>query len=182
MALPLAALAAVQAAPAIIGMFQKTKKSPQERMMESNLTQATDLSNLMMNPNDPRYKSLVENESQGIQQNFLSTLRDLIEANRRQALMGRQQIFDPERRDESMFSAITKGKQQAHQQANDNVLNRIRQSIMGLYSAQGGLGKLADIENQRRAGRRQDVLGGLSAGSKLMGMPNFQNLFSGGAQ
>jgi hypothetical protein len=51
MVLPLAipiAMAAAQAIPAVAGMFQKNKKTPQERAAESNLNQANDYINLSM--------------------------------------------------------------------------------------------------------------------------------------
>lgn len=168
MPLPLLAAAGIAAVPGIIGLFQKNNKTPGERASEGYLNQANDYTNLSMNPGDPRYKAMVDNEKQGIQNDFLSTLRDMVEANRRQASMGRTQFFDPERRDETMFSAITKGKQQADQQANSNVLNRINMAINNLRGNSVAMGGIAKMEVDRRGQKRQQNLAGLSAGGKLM--------------
>lgn len=166
MPLPIAVQAGITAAPAIIGLFQKTKKTPQERAAEGSMAQAQDLINLSMNPNDPRFKTMLENESFGIRQGFLQQLRDTIEANRRQALMGRQQFFDPERRDESMFSAVNQAGQQAQIQARSNVLNNINNTIQKLQNQSTGYGNLAKFEADRRNQKRQTMLGGLSAAGK----------------
>jgi hypothetical protein len=162
MPLPLVIGAALAAAPGIIGMFQKTKKTPQEREAEALAAQARDYTNLMMNPDDPRYKAMVTQEQQGLKQNYLGNLRDVIEANRRQAIMGRQQFFDPERRDESMFSGVLDAQNQAQNQAGLNVLQRLQQSISGLQGQQSTMLGLADLEAKRREQRRQAMLGGLS--------------------
>ena len=169
MALPLAAMAAISAAPGIIGMFQKINKTPQERAAEGYLNQSNDYINMSMNPADPRYKAMVDVEKQGIHNDFLTSLRDMIEANRRQRTLGRTEIFDPERRDESMFSAITKNKQQADGQANSNVLNRINMAIGNLRGNSNAMLGLAEMEGNRREQKRQRNLAGLSAGGQGVG-------------
>lgn len=169
MPLPLLATAAITMAPSIIGLLQKNNKTPQERASEGYINQANDYTNLSMNPNDPRYKAMVNVEKQGIQNDFLSTLRDMIEANRRQASLGRTQFFDPERRDETMFSAITRGKQQADHQANSNVLNRINMAIANLRGNSNSMLGLANLEADRRNQKRQTNLAGLAAGGRLLG-------------
>jgi hypothetical protein len=177
MALPLAATAALSAAPGIIGMFQKINKTPQERAAEGYLNQSNDYINMSMNPDDPRYKAMVGVEKQGIQNDFLSSLRDMIEANRRQRTLGRTEIFDPERKDESMFSAITKNKQQADQQANVNVLNRINASIANLRGNSNAMLGIAEMEQGRRDQKRQRNLAGLGAASQ--GVSSVMKMFGG---
>jgi hypothetical protein len=167
MVLPVVIAAGLTAAPAIAGLFVKQKKSQAERELEANLAQARDLANLLLNPNDPRYKTMLDTERENIRTGYLAPLRDLVEANRRQALLGRQQIFDPERRDESMFTGFNKAAQQASQEANQSVLDRIKQSISGLQGTNVGYQSLATMQNDRNAQKRQNILAALSAGSKL---------------
>lgn len=152
-----------------------TKKASQEYDAQNALGQANDLINLSMNPNDPRYQAMVNNQSQGIRQGFLQQLRDTVEANRRQALMGRQQFFDPERRDETMFSAVNKAGQQAQIQARGDVLNNINGAIQRLQGQSSGYLGLADRQNARNEQNRQAMLAMLGAGAQLgsaaMGKP-----------
>lgn len=173
------AAGALAAVPGIAGLFLQSNNTAPERQLQGNMNQIGNLSNLMTNPDDPRYKAMLGAETQGIQQNFLSSLRDLVETNRRQALMGRQQIFDPERRDESMFSGIVQAKQQAQQQANQNVLQRINASIQGLNSSSAGLGALAKMQNTRNNNRRQTQLAALGAGGQFMQTDAFQKFING---
>jgi ferric-dicitrate binding protein FerR (iron transport regulator) len=110
----------------------------------------------------------------------------MVEANRRQASLGRTQFFDPERRDETMFSAITKGKWKADHQANTNVLNRINMAVNNLRGNSTAMLPLANMEAERREQRRQQILAGLSAGGKaassmIGGMGGMMGNASGGA-
>jgi len=162
MALPLLAMAAISAAPGIAGMFMKNKKSAAERDAEADAAQARDYINLSMNPNDPRYKAMVEQETQGLNQQYLRGLRDLVEANRRQALMGRQQIFDPERQDESQFSGILQARNEAQNQAGANVLNRLNAAIGNLRGQQQSNLALAGLQTARNQAKNQKYLAGLS--------------------
>jgi len=147
-----------------------TKKSGAEKTSQALLNQANDLTNLMLNPNDPRFKNMLQAETQNVRGGYLQNLRDMIEANRRQALMGRQQIFDPERRDEGMFSAVNKAGMQAQQEARGNLLNRINQSISQLQNqSQANLG-LAGMANQRNDQQRQSILALLNSGVKAGGL------------
>lgn len=172
MALPIAAQAGAQMLPGVIGgiySYKKSgKKTPQERAAEAAMGQAQDLINLSLSPDDPRFKAMVEAESQGVRGGFLQNLRDMIEGNRRQALMGRQQFFDPERRDQTMFSAVDKAGRDAQLHARSNVLERINGAIQRLQGQQSGYMKLADMEAGRRDQKRQAILGGLSAGGQGM--------------
>lgn len=168
MALPLTAgQNAAGAIPGIVGAVysykQAGKKTPQEREAERLAAMSQDYNNMLMNPNDPRYKAMLEAETQGLRGGFLQNLRDMVEANRRQAIMGRQQFFDPERRDESMFSAVNRTGQQAQLQARGNVLDRINQAIQNLQGQQSTAMGLAGLEGARRGAKQQAVLAGLGA-------------------
>jgi len=150
-----------------LSSFFSTKKTAPEYAAQDAMSRANDLINLSMNPNDPRYQAMVNQQSQGIRQGFLQNLRDITEANRRQALMGRQQFFDPERRDENMFSAVNQAGQQAQIQARQNVLDNINGAIQRLQGQQNGYYNLAGLQNSRNNQARQSMLALLGAGTQL---------------
>lgn len=152
-----------------LSMLFSTKKTPQEGVAEAALGQSQDLINLSMNPNDPRYKAMIDSQSQGIRQGFLQNLRDAVEANRRQALMGRQQFFDPERRDENMFAAVNRAGQESQNQARSGVINNINGAIQRLQGQNAGYLNLASLQNTRNNQARQSMLALLSAGTQLGG-------------
>jgi len=162
MVLPLAVGAGLAALPGIAGMFMKNKKSGAERQMEADAAQARDYINLSMNPDDPRYKAMVAQETQGLNQEYLRGLRDLVEVNRRQALMGRAQFFDPERQDESQFSGILQARNDAQNQAGTNVLNRLNTAIGNLRGQQSSNLALAGLQGGRQDDKKQRYLAGLS--------------------
>ena len=76
--------------------FLSNKKSGAEKSAMETLGKTQGLINLLSNPNDPQFQQLLSQENQSVRQGYLRNIRDLIEGNRRQALMGRQQYFDPE--------------------------------------------------------------------------------------
>lgn len=147
-----------------------TKKPAQEYIAQGALDKANNLIDLSMNPNDPRFKEMVNSQSQGIRQGFLQNLRDMIEANRRQALMGRQQIFDPERRDEGMFAAVNRAGQESQNQARGNVLDSINGAIQRLQGQSTQFQGLAGLQNTRNEQQRQAILGLLNTGVKGAGL------------
>ena len=159
----------------------KRLKTPQEREAERLAGLTSQYNEMLMNPNDPRFKEMVESESQGIRGGFLQNLRDAIEANRRQAIMGRQQIFDPERRDENIFSQVDKSGRTAQLQARSNVIDRINQAIKNLQAQQSTYTNLAQLERDRRGQKTQAILGGLGAINKsFQNMGNMGNFMGGG--
>lgn len=186
MPLPLAAVAALSAAPGILGGLyaynMAGKTTAGQRGLQSTVNNLEDLRNLAMNPNDPRYQSMLDYETksttQGLRNSFLQNLNDAIEANRRQAVLGRQQLFDPERQDESIFNLTNQANQQAQLQgasmARQNVLNRLNSAIQNLQSQQQAYSSLADMQNAQKQQKMNAVLGGVSAlgkaGSSLGGL------------
>ncbi|MFV1152042.1 hypothetical protein QMK98_30390, partial [Klebsiella pneumoniae] len=99
-------------------------------------------------------------------------IRDLIEGNRRQALLGRQQYFDPERRDESVFSAVNQAGQQAQQQARSNVIDNLNNQIARLQGQFSGQMNLAQASDKRNDQMRQSIMallgGGMQAGKMFL--------------
>lgn len=148
--------------------FLSNKKTGAEKSAQATLGQAQGLINLLSNPNDPKFQELLAQENQSVRQGYLQNIRDLIEGNRRQALLGRQQYFDPERRDESVFSAVNQAGQQAQQQARSNVIDNLNNQIARLQGQFSGQMNLAQTSDKRNDQMRQSIMallgGGLEAG------------------
>lgn len=153
--------------------FLSNKKSGAEKSAMETLGKTQGLINLLSNPNDPQFQQLLSQENQSVRQGYLRNIRDLIEGNRRQALMGRQQYFDPERRDESVFSAVNQAGQQAQNQARSNVIDNLNNQIAKLQGQFTGQMNLAQASDQRNNQMRQSIMallsGGLQAGKMFAG-------------
>jgi hypothetical protein len=163
MPLPVAAIAAPAVGAGIYSFMQAGKKTPAEKIMQSTLGEQNRLYNLLTDPNNPEYQAMLESETNNVRGGFLQQLRDLVEQNRRQALMGRQEIFDPERRDESMFTVVNRTGKEAQTQAKSNLLDRINRAMNALNVRQQGLLGLANLQQGRNKQKTDAITSGASA-------------------
>lgn len=148
----------------MLGFLFSNKKSGAEASAGEDLGKAQGLIDLLSNPNDPRYQTLLQQEASGVRRGYLQNIRDLVEENRRQALLGRQQFFDPERRDENIFAAVNRAGQQAQSQARSNVIDNLNNQIARLQNQSQARLNMAQLADQRNNQRRQTILALLGAG------------------
>lgn len=155
-------------AAGLMGLFSGNKPGAAERQMMQRQSNIDELTRALEDPNHPYNKYLVEQESQLARGDMQTYLRDLMNANRRAALLGRQTAFDPERRDEAFNQYVTRGSQKIAPTARLNANNRIMQSIKNLNGSMGGLNNLATLQGNRSSQRRKDMAAGFSGINKIL--------------
>lgn len=141
-------------------MGNKNKPTDAERALQARQSQITGLTN-SLNPDDPYNKYLVDQNANLQRMDMQRYLRDLMNANQRAALMGRQQIFDPERRDEAFSRYVTAGSQQIEPRARQNAQSQILTAINAANSGMGGLSTLASLQQNREDQNRQRFFSGV---------------------
>jgi hypothetical protein len=93
-------------------------------------------------PNNSYVKSMEDAEFRDLREGVLSDINEKVLADRREGLMGRSPVFfDPERRDENIYSQVTRGTPALQQMAKQNAINRI------LTAA--GVGNFAGAQDKR---------------------------------
>lgn len=158
-------LNAASAGIGIMGLLKGNKPSAAERQMAQRQADIDELSRALQDPNHPYNKYLQDQESQLMRNDQQTYLRDLINANQRQAIMGRQTLFDPERQDEALNRYVTRGAQRIAPQARLNANNRILRAIQQTSGSMAGLNSLATMQNnlnQNNSKRRSDAFSAIS--------------------
>lgn len=137
----------------------------------------------LTNPNDVILRNLTAQNSKLLNIDTQNELSNLISANRRQRLLGRQSFFNPEREDESINQFMNRRAQEVGPLARSTSLSQIIQAINGQSGLASNFGGL--IPNQQAArdynnSRTQDALNkGSDVVSALPGFMNqFQNIYS----
>lgn len=156
---------AASAGLGIMGLLRGNKPSAAERDIMQRQSNIDELTRALQDPNHPYNKYLQDQEAQLMRNDQQSYLRDLVNANQRQVIMGRQTLFDPERQDEALNKYVTRGAQQIAPQARLNANNRILQAIQQTSGSMGGLQSLATMQNnqiQNNSKRRSDAFSAMS--------------------
>lgn len=166
---------AASAGIGIMGLLRGNKPSAAEREIAQRQSNIDELTRALQDPNHPYNKYLQEQEAQLMRDDQQTYLRDLVNANQRQAIMGRQTLFDPERRDEALNKYVTRGAQQIAPQSRLNANNRILQAIQQTSGSMGGLQSLATMQGNRATQNRQMTSQGLSGIGKVFDAIRGQN-------
>lgn len=159
----------------IAGLFRSNKPSGAEKQMMQRQANIDELNRALQDPNHAYNKYLVEQETQLRRDDTQTYLRDLMNANQRASLMGRQTVFDPERRDEAINQYLSRSSQEVGPQARLSANNRILQAIQQNSGSMAGLNNLATLSNQRTAQKRQDTSAGFSGINKILQAVGGQN-------
>jgi hypothetical protein len=124
---------------------------------------AYDAANAMADTDNPLYKKIYGQQRQRGQDNLAQSIAELTRQNRKQAGMGRTELFDPERGGETLFRGVTQGYQDVQNQANDDTLGILSKNADNLYKQAGVQSQLA----ANKAGIKGNLLGSLT---KLFGL------------
>ncbi len=174
-----------------ISSMRNTAKGYQPTQAET--AQLQDMANrdrllkAMTDPNDSILKNITAGENQYLNSNTQQQLSNLLAANRKAQLMGRQTYFNPERQDESISQFLTKSADNNANTARSNALQRILQAANGYSSSASGYGGM--VQNQQAAQNmnreKQSTLFGMGTNATQPGgsLSNiFQMLSQGGGQ
>ncbi len=103
----------------------------------------------MLNPDDPIMKNLAAGENQQLNSSTQQALSNLLSANRKQQLMGRQTYFNPERQDEAISTFLSDQAGINANTARSNALKRIMDASNGYSNSASNYGGM--VQNQQNA-------------------------------
>lgn len=136
-----------------LSSMQNVNKGQQQTPAETAQLQAMAnrdrLLKAMLNPDDTIMKNLTAGENQQLNSSTQQQLSNLLSANRRAQLMGRQTYFNPERQDESISQFLSKSADSNYNTARSNALKRIMDAAGGYSSSASGYGGM--VANQQNA-------------------------------
>lgn len=163
--------------------FRPMGATTAEQEQAQALSNAQRLLKSYLNPNDVITRNLAANEGQLIRQDYTRALSDLIRADRRQRLLGRQSFFNPERRDESISKFVTMQAQRAEPAARNAALDRILGAAQGQSNMAGRYGTMVRPQYDRMLAERQRLPGAYGQTADFVrGLPGavsgLSNLFS----
>jgi hypothetical protein len=153
--------AAVGIGSGIAGLFGGNKKTGAEKEMEDALDMANDSAEKMwLAESDPWFNKQVGVQQQRLKGNFIEGLRQALINNQRGIARGAPGTFvNPDRRDESIVSALASGVAAAKDKARQEVLGRLTtvgEISRGVAGAGGALGQL-QANRMQNAGIQQDA-------------------------
>lgn len=144
--------AGLQAASALSAAKNTAKgyqQTPAEFAQLQSMVNRDRLLKAMLNPDDIIMKNLTAGENQSLNASTQQQLSNLLAANRKAQLMGRQTYFNPERTDESISQFLTKSADSNANTARSNALKRIMDAASGYTGSATGYGGM--IQNQQAA-------------------------------
>lgn len=126
----------VQAGATILSAVNQRKAAKIAQQPTAAEARSSELYDAILNPDSPTFKRLQDREQQSVAQDFLSQIRAMQLADRREASSGRRgTFFNPERADEAVSYMISRGLPAAQAQARNNVADR----LAAVASGQRGL-------------------------------------------
>lgn len=140
----------------------------------------------LLNPNDTITKNIMAGERQQLNDETQRGLSNLLAANRKAQIMGRQTFFNPERQDEAISQFLTRQSDVNANTSRSNALNRILSAAGQYGNTAGGYGNVSRgysgmIPNQQAAqninSARQPTLFGAAA-DMLKSGGSMSNIFS----
>lgn len=153
--------------------YSTAPKLPQNMpLMEASLMNATTGETAMLNalygaqgaqtasldPTNPLFKDLASAEESLLNNDYLRNLKQLVTTNRRSGRMGRGQILDPERRDESIASTVLSNAQTNSLQSRIMAQQKLKDYATSMLSTASQYGTASGLENTRRTAYRDDLL------------------------
>lgn len=142
-------LQAASALSAANNVAKGAQQTPAERAQLQSMANQSRLLKAYLNPEDPVYQNIVAGENKQLNSHTQQVISNLLAANRKAQLMGRQTFFNPERQDESINQFMNKAIDTNANAARSNALQRILQAASGYGSNAGAYGNM--IPNQQNA-------------------------------
>lgn len=134
---------------------------------------AREISDMLANPNDPRFLQLVDQEEGRIRGDFAQALKELRIANQRATARGGAPMLNPERRDEAIAMASARGLEQARTRARENARAYLQAAAGANQMSMGGFANAANINGtvdalgrMNRSNALQTIFGGVHALSR----------------
>jgi hypothetical protein len=162
---------------AVVGaasLFDDNDPPEGSRELSESARRAREISDILSNPNDPRFLSMVDTEEDRIRGDFAGALKQLRVANQRATARGGAPMLNPERRDESIAQAAARGLEDARSRARDNARAYLTAAAQANQMSMGGFANVANIDARTDALSRMSRANGLQAlfgGAYALGQP-----------
>jgi len=155
----------LQAIPAIQAGFKGNNIAPQQQ----STAQLQQISDALMNPDNPLYQKLYGQNKQLLQQNEGNALSQAEGQNRMLSAMGRTPLFSPERNGEVAFRTMIQNQGQAGLQAQNQTENQLGNAgltLSRLMPAQNNVTQLQQGNTNQKLGSFANIATAL----KLFGL------------
>lgn len=115
--------------------YKSSQPTAAERAQTQSLADQRTYQQALADPNSALMKSYASSNRDMLDRDFAASIQTLINQNRRQTLLGRQPLFDPERGDQQILRAQNLG----FEQNADRARQMATQTLQGLASGSGSL-------------------------------------------
>lgn len=130
------------------------------------------------NPDDVITQNMMAQEEKQLNASIQQQLSNLLSANRRAQLMGRQTYFNPERQDESISTFLSDKADENYNTARSNALQRILQAAQSYGGSATGYGDMVQNQQARNVAKAQSGPALMGAGANAISM--LMNAYGGG--
>lgn len=139
--------------PAVVQAFTSNRKTSAERRQQELLNQQLDLQRQAFDPSSPLYQQQLAIEGANSQRNIARMVEEVTRNQRRNVMMGRNPLFDPERSDEILNrfqnTEAANAAAMAPERARANILDMAR----GIGNSATAIGGMAQQQSARQGGR-----------------------------
>lgn len=185
-----AGLGAMSALSSAQAMKEAGKQTQAERAQLQAMANRDRLLQAYLNPDDTIQKNLRASEGRYLNDVTQRGLANLLAANRKARLMGRQTFFNPERQDEDVSQFLTKQSDLNAQTSRSNALQRIMDAVTGYSGSANNYGSMVANQQARQAananarpamfGAGADILRMFGGGGGGGSMANIFSMLGGG--
>jgi hypothetical protein len=161
-----------------LGAYSMFNGGGQDKNMKRALDRQAELSGALADPNSPMFQSIEASERAKAHADFTKLINQLAVKSRRQsARTGGMGMIDPERRDEFVSSALSRGESRINDVAKQRAREFLQTALganTGLTQAYGAAGNAAQTRTNRMLGGAEI---GLKGADKLFGKRTFGDVF-----
>lgn len=172
-------LQAMSALSAAKNVGKGVQQTPADIAQLQALANRERLIKAITDPNDVLLKNITAGEQQALNASTQQQLSNLLAANRKAQLLGRQTYFNPERKDESISKFLSDAATTNANTARSNALERIMEAAGGYTGQASGYGGIAPRQQAMQTTNRAipSTLFGAGADA-LKGGGSMSNLFA----
>jgi hypothetical protein len=156
----------------VASLFDKEKRPEGLEDFRLAAQRNRDISDQLMNPNDPRFQALAGQEEDKIRGDLASALRELRTTDLRARARTGMGVLNPERRDESISQALSRGFSDAKERARMNARNYLQAAAAANSGAMSGFAGLTQVNqgiNQQNTSNRASGFNAMFRGMDAMG-------------
>lgn len=156
----------------VASLFDKERKPEGLDDFRMAAQRNRDISDQLMNPNDPRFLALAGQEEDKIRGDLSTALKELRTTDLRARARTGMGVLNPERRDESISQALSRGFADAKERARMNARNYLQAAAAANSGAMSGFAGLTQMNqgiNQQNTANRASGFNAMFRGMDALG-------------